>query len=238
MIQRNHPKRSIIALVLLLLAPIYLALPVSAAQYRCDNIPEVSLSAPNDNMLDYVCTAAARTFEFLGRYQMGPQRPIQVEIIEHQINSGGYKAFGSYDRQSERVRIMSLPAVLNSSQSPQMYKMPFDQEHYIGALAHELAHAVFHQNAVDVEEKWNNTAHEYIAHATQLGVLAAPKREQIILSEETGPWESGDEISVTYMAFNPTGFAVKSYLHLTQLSNPQPFIKLLLNHKWLYISVP
>lgn len=238
MMKKNHLKLSLFSTLLLVFTPAVFASSVFAVQYCCEQAPEVSITAPDDKMLGYICTAADRTLKFLGQYQLQPLRAIQVEIIEHQINSGGYKAYGSYDRQSERVRIMSLPALLKSVEAPQMYKMPLDEEHYIGAIAHEMTHAIFHQNAVDVEEKWNNTAHEYIAHVTQLGVLSAPRREQIIKAENTGPWEPGDEISVTYMGFNPTGFAVKSYLHLTQLSDPQPFIKLLLNHKWLYISVP
>jgi len=119
-----------------------------------------------------------------------------------------------------------------------MYKMPFDEDHYIGAIAHEISHALFTQNAPLIEDKWNNAAQEYLAHATQLGVLPEELRKLIIANEGTKAWESGDEISVTYMAFNPAGFAVKSYLHLSQLDNPQKFIDLLLNHKWLYVSVP
>ncbi|BHH83048.1 hypothetical protein LA52FAK_13370 [Desulforhopalus sp. 52FAK] len=119
-----------------------------------------------------------------------------------------------------------------------MYNMPFDEEHYIGALAHEITHAIFHHNSDSVEEKWNNAAQEYLAHTTQIGVLSAQRRTDIINSEDTGPWESGDEISVTYMGFNTTGFAVKSYLHLTQMTDPQSFVQILINHKWLYISVP
>jgi len=189
-------------------------------------------------MVDHVCTAASRTIQFLATYQLQPKRTISIEIIEENINQEGYMALGSYDRQRDQIQMISLPALLQSSESPEMYNMPFDEEHYIGAISHELTHAIFHHNATKVEEKWNNAAQEYLAHATQLGVLPPERRNQIIKSEDTGSWESGDEISVTYMGFNTTGFAVKSYLHLTQLSDPQSFINILLNHKWLYISVP
>ncbi len=61
---------------------------------------------------------------------------------------------------------------------------------------------------------------------------------QVVAANDVGPWESGDSISEIYMGLNPTGFAVKSYLHLTQLQDPQPFIKILLNNNWFYVSVP
>ena len=236
--KRRHIRRFILSLLALIIVSAQFVSPGYAIQYSCEQRPEVVISAPNDQMVDHVCTAADRAIGFLGNYKLKPRRAIYVEIIEEVIDLGGYKAFGSYDRQTDRILMMSLPALLRSSTSPTMYAMPFDEKHYIGAIAHEITHAIFHHNSSNIEDKWNNAAQEYLAHATQLGVLPAHRREAIILSEDTGPWESGDEISVTYMGFNPTGFAVKSYLHLTRMTDPQPFIQILLNHKWLYISVP
>lgn len=236
--EESHLKISILFIFSLLIVPALLVNPAAATRYSCENTQGVSISAPTDNMVDYVCDAAGRVFRFLGKYNLHSKKEIHIEIIEETINQDGYKAFGSYDRRGDRVLMMSLPALLQSSNAPEMYRQPFDEEHYIGALAHEITHAIFYHNSSDIDEKWNNTAHEYLAHATQLGVLAAPRREAIINTEDTGPWEPGDEISVTYMGFNTTGFAVKSYLHLTQLTDPDSFVELLMNHKWLYISVP
>lgn len=233
-----HLKLSIISIFSLIIVSAYFVSSAVAIQYGCEEAPGVSISAPNDKMVEHVCKAADRTIRFLRKYQLEPKRAIYIEIIEENINQDGYEAFGSYDRQSDRILMMSLPALLHYSETPEMYNMPFDEEHYLGAIAHEITHAIFHHNATTIEEKWNNAAQEYLAHATQLGVLPEQRREEIINSEDTGPWEAGDEISVTYMGINTTGFAVKSYLHLTQMTDPQPFIQILLNHKWLYISVP
>ena len=196
------------------------------------------MSAPNDKMVNHVCDAANRAIKFLANYKLYPQKPISIEIIKKLIYLDGYWAFGMYDRQSDRILMMSLPTLLESSRFPEMYNQPFDEEHYVGAIAHEMTHAIFHHNSSTIEEKWNNAAQEYLAHATQLGVLTAQRREKIISSQDVGPWEPGDDISVTYMGFNPTGFAVKSYLHLTEMTDPQTFIQILLNHKWIYVSVP
>ena len=236
--KKGHLKYFIISLLSLIIIPIYFVYPAAAIQYSCEETPGVSVSAPNDKMVNHVCDAANRAIKFLANYKLYPQKPISIEIIKKLIYLDGYWAFGMYDRQSDRILMMSLPALLESSRFPEMYNQPFDEEHYVGAIAHEMTHAIFHHNSSDIEEKWNNAAQEYLAHATQLGVLSAERREEIIHSADTGPWEPGDEISVTYMGFNPTGFAVKSYLHLTQMSDPQAFIQILLNHKWLYISVP
>ena len=59
----------------------------------------------------------------------------------------------------------------------------------------------------------------------------------------SGPWisrpgESGDAISDVYMAIEPGKFAVKSYKHLLAMTDPSPFIQILLNAKWFYVYVP
>lgn len=236
--RKNRLKLSIIYIFFLIIVPAYFVSSAVAIEYSCEKGPGIFISASNDEMVDHVCNAADRAITFLGKYKLSPLRAIYIEIIEQILSQDGYDALGSYDRKSDRISIMSLPSLLQSSKSPKMYNMPFDEEHYIGALAHEITHAIFQHNSSNIEDKWNNAAQEYLAHVTQLGVLPAQRRKEIINSENTGPWEPGDEISVTYMGFNTTGFAVKSYLHLTQMTDPQSFIQMLLNHKWLYISVP
>ena len=225
-------------LLFLSLAPLIFSPPAFAGKYSCGETAKISIAAPDESMVSYVCDAAHRVMGFLGQYGLKAQRTISLEIIDVPINHAGYEAYGSYARKSDRILMMSLPAIRSKLSSPQMYEMTFDEEHYIGGLAHEITHAIFHHNAAEVEDKWNNAAQEYLAHATQLAVLSPGRREEIIKRADTGPWETGDEISVTYMGFNTTGFAVKSYLHLTRLDDPQSFVQLLLNHKWLYISVP
>lgn len=236
--KKSSLKRVLVSILcFIVVSPHFISMAL-AHQFSCDEVPGVSVHAPDDKMVDHACDAASRAIELLATYELYPRQRISIEIINKLIYLDGYWAFGMYDRQSNRILMMSLPALLETSRFPEMYNQPFDEEHYVGAIAHEITHAIFHHNSIQIEEKWNNAAQEYLAHATQLGVLSVQRREEIIDSEDTGPWESGDEISVTYMGFNPTGFAVKSYLHLTRMTDPQPFIQILLNHKWIYVSVP
>lgn len=105
-----------------------------------------------------------------------------------------------------------------------------------GAIAHEIAHAVVQHNLK--AEPISTGPQEYLAHATQLGVMPEDRRRAIIRAMNVSPWESGDAISDVYMAIESGKFAVKSYLHLTSLENPQSFVDLLLNAKWFYVYVP
>ena len=117
-----------------------------------------------------------------------------------------------------------------------MYGEPFDEVHYAGAIAHEVAHAVMHHNLMS--KHISQAPHEYLVHASQLAVMPENRRNAIIKSMDVGPWESGDAISDIYMAIEPGKFAVKSYLHLTTMAQPKSFIKILLKPNWFDVYVP
>ena len=101
-----------------------------------------------------------------------------MEIVEELIDNRGYIAFGTYDTRSDRIRLMSLEAIQTKTEDPMMYGEPFDAEHYGGAVAHEVAHAVMHHNMK--VKPISPSPQEYVAHATQLAVLSEERRERII----------------------------------------------------------
>ncbi len=209
-----------------------------AQQFNCENLELIKIEAPDNSMIKEICVASREAISFLSVYKLHPKRVIRIQIIENAINNDGYLAYGSYDRRNDLILLTSFPAILKNASSPQMYDQPFDMEYYHSAIAHEIAHAIFQHNAKNIKDQLTNAAQEYLAHSTQLGVLSKERREKIIKACNVGAWESGDSISVTYMGLNPTRFAVKSYQHLSQMKDPQPFIKLLLNNNWFFISVP
>ena len=131
---------------------------------------------------------------------------------------------------------MSYQSILNHHNDPVIYNEFFDLTDYGGAIAHEIAHAVFYQHSLNISP--GPAPQEYLAHVVQLAVLPEERRNLIISKANVAAWESGDAISDIYMALEPTGFAVKSYKHLTSIANPKEFIDILLNSKWFYVYIP
>ena len=230
-------KAFIFTFLLVIAVSLFASSTGALAKISCNNHQLITIVAPDGGHPPDVCKASQKAIEFLARYNLHLMRPVTIEIVETSISNRGYIAFGSYDRSQDMIRLMSYESIM-AGRAPQMYDQPFDMEHYHGAIAHEIAHAVFQHNTDDIEDQLTNATQEYLAHATQLGVLSPERRQQIIEASEVGPWESGDSISEVYMALNPTGFAVKSYLHLAKLDDPQPFIAILLRNNWFYLSVP
>lgn len=204
--------------------------------YECDSDGLFSVEAADRTDQSLICRAASDALAFLASYGLQAKRPITMEIVEELIDNRGYIAFGTYDTRTDRIRLMSLEAIQTNTEDPMMYDEPFDEEHYGGAVAHEVAHAVVHHNMK--VKPISPSPQEYVAHATQLAVLSEQRRERIIQSVNVESWLPGDAISDIYMAMAPTGFAVKSYLHLTSMNDPAGFVAILLNAKWFYVYVP
>ncbi len=218
---------------------ITIILPLStafSAQTVCPNQPEVLVYSENADVIPGVCNSSEKALAVLSGYGLLPQRQIVIKIIEEEIDHRGYIAYGKYDSRSDRIELMSYKSILSHYKEPAMYNEFFDLTHYGGAIAHEIAHAVFYHNSLNISP--GPAPQEYLAHAVQLAVLPEDRRNTIISRANAAAWESGDAISDVYMALEPTGFAVKSYKHLTTTANPSEFIDILLNSKWFYVYIP
>ena len=204
--------------------------------FTCPSQSSIVVQSDDARLIDDVCTSADQAIRFLDQYGLHPQRQIRINIVDNAILTEGYDAFGSFDIRTEVVELMSYRAIFEHLALPEMYGEPFDEVHYSGAIAHEVAHAVMLHNLLT--KHISQAPQEYLAHATQLAVMPEKRRNKIIRDMDVGPWEPGDAISDIYMAIEPGKFAVKSYLHLTALEKPQDFVQILLKANWFYVYVP
>jgi hypothetical protein len=209
---------------------------VFSAHTVCPNQPVVTVYSENADVIPGICNSSEKALSVLKNYGLLPERQIVIDIIEEEIDHRGYMAYGKYDSRTDRIELMSYDSILKKHKDPMMYNEFFDLTHYGGAIAHEIAHAVFHQHSLNISP--GPAPQEYLAHAVQLAVLPEKRRDAIIAKANVVAWESGDAISDVYMALEPTGFAVKSYKHLTTTANPLEFIDILLNSKWFYVYIP
>lgn len=210
---------------------------LSASQYSCADLPSVSVVATARVDADRICPYARRALTVLEGLGLSPLRPIVIRVTENSLASQGYEAYGTYNSRRDIIELMSYEAVFRYQRHPMMYDELFDPVHYGGAVAHEIAHAVFDHHSLGMSP---GTAHqEYLAHAVQLASLPEERRKRILEKyDDIDAWQSGDAISDIYMALEPTRFAVKSYKHLMSLENPNEFVKILLNSKWFYVYIP
>lgn len=197
---------------------------------------QVEIHAEQSFDAELVCAAAADAVAFLANLGLTQRSVIVIEMADHALIHYGSPSFGSFDQRSGRISLMSIGSIRSLDSAAVILGQRFDPQHYRSVVAHEIAHALFHQNAPDAE--LSNAAQEYLAYVTQLAALPDESRVQLIKSAGVEGWQSGDAISEVYMALAPEKFAVKSYLHFTAMSDPSVFVKTLLNVKWFYVHVP
>jgi hypothetical protein len=207
----------------------------NAVERACEGAP-VSVTASSNTYLAEVCHAVQDALLFLQRYHLYPTEAFQIELVESPLQGYGHPVYGIYDVESGLVQVMSPDAVAQRIPEARVHNEPYDRDHFAGSVGHEVAHALLHQNRL--VERVGRSAHEYLAHATQLAVLPAARRDAIIRAADVGPWQMDDVISDIYMAMAPGRFAVKSYLHLVSLHDPAPFLQRLLSARSHFISVP
>ena len=145
-----------------------LLLPLGSAagqEYRCPEQPAVLVAGGTAELAEQICAAGAKAIDFLARYQLTPKRTIHFNIVEEKIDSHGSVAYGSYDRRSDSIQLMSYAAIHRGASDPTIYGESFDREHYRGAIAHEVTHAIFQQH---VQTEQTGTApQEYLAGAAR-----------------------------------------------------------------------
>ena len=135
---------------LLLFLIFFKPLTVFSDQTVCPNQPEVTVYSANTALIPGICNSSEKALGILSGYGLLPQRQIVIEIIKENIDHRGYKAYGKYDSRTDRIELMSYQSILMHHAEPVMYNEFFDHTHYSGAIAHEIAHAIFHQHSNNI----------------------------------------------------------------------------------------
>ena len=94
-------------------------------------------------------------------------------------------------------------------------------------IVHELTHAAIH---ADCDQNCPSRAiDEYIAAVAQISVLPEEYRSRLLGSyRDLKAWEDKDDITEIYYAFDPHKFAIKSYKHYQQQTDPKAFLRIIL----------
>jgi len=209
---------------------------VAAESILCNN-SNVEVAAQTSEIEKEACTASDLAIEFRSKYGLNTKRQVRINIVEQPIHYRSYSAYGSYDCLNDLVQVMSPQAIHQTTPAPLVNYQPLDQIQYRGIVAHEVAHALIHQNSQVFPLPLGTAAQEYLASLTQMSIMPQEIRGKVIRSANVGPWESGDVISSTYMEIAPVRFAVKSYLHFQKLPVPAKFVDELLRSKSRYVYV-
>lgn len=226
---------------LLLLVMVFFPFVGAAQVYQCPATPEVRIVSSVSTDVDIICQTALKTFSFLDRFHLWSQQPLTVNMVNEPIKTKLASIYGGYNPYRDEILLMHYAAIRALPEAFSIFSENFDTADYAGIIAHELTHAVVqHLLHIDPSRLAHEyvVAQEYLAYATQLAVMPEERRRSVISALNISPWQFGDVISANYMALAPHKFAVKSYLHLTSMEDPHPFISALLKTHGVEMYVP
>ena len=184
-----------------------------AAEERCLDVA-VDVAAVWSVDRDLVCAGAERAFQLLGRCNILPQRPVQVQVLGEVRHPLSGAIFGYFDIKEQRIsitRFSNMPALM--ADTPYSGLSPLD--FYMSLVVHEVVHSVMHQNLK--RPVLTQAAYEYPAYALQIMSLPADARARFLRSFDPERIRTSAPFSDVILSFDPYFFAARAYQHFSSL---------------------
>lgn len=202
---------------------------ISAEELRCKD-SSIVVQGPDLESVQDGCEAvksAARFFESSG---LSLPSDVRITIVDGQPTPLlEVHETGNYDSRQKAIRILAYQAAVKATEinEPGLGRIA-SRVHWRSYIAHELTHAAVHAGCDNTCP--SRAIHEYVAAVAQLASLPQQKRSELLETyHDLDPFQQLSEITEIYYAINPHYFAVKSYKHYQQLSDPRAFFRSLLH---------
>lgn len=175
------------------------------------------------------CMSVQRANEFFQIF--GLDFPEQLTIVFMKQDKAGEQllSIGAYYPGTNTIIVMDYQsAVAASFWAPPAFGVQMNIHLWRSYLVHEISHAITERHYIG--EMHNLAPTEYIAAVAQLSTMPRDLLGNI-LSENSDLQAFKDETEITdlYYFMKPCEFAVRSYLHYSNLANGQEFIRYLLH---------
>jgi hypothetical protein len=219
--------RPTVLLGLLLLA----SLPsgVSAEELQCkDSGIVVQGAAPQD--VQDGCEAVKSAVRFFESSGLSLPKNLKITIVDGQPTPFlGLHEAGNYDSRQNAIHVLAYQLSVKATETnePGLGRIA-TRAHWRSYITHELTHAAIHAGCDKACP--SRAIHEYAAAVAQIASLPQKQRTDLLKPyRDLEPFQQLSEITETYYAINPHYFAVKSYKHYQQQSDPRAFLRSVLH---------
>ena len=168
---------------------------------------------------ELVCDGATKASVFYSSMGYNSTQPIEIvvseELPDHLVAKGlsWDMLHGLMDHQDGRVY---LPTFALKQGAAGLMDLPIAEELYTSYATHEAAHAINQTLYAHECKMMPGEQQEYLAYVTQLSNLQESTLTEVIARFDDRKWTAFDsmgQINPLMHAFNPQGFAVRSYLY-------------------------
>ena len=202
-----------------------LAIPVEGASMKCTGV-DVTVIYENDVDALTACTGATEAIVFMTEHGFNARIPITISVVDQIEKKHTAQVLGQYSSKTTDITMLSFSSCLEKSADNPPFGIAMNMDIHRSFVVHEIAHAIADHNFVI--DNPSRVAQEYIAYTVQLATMLPSLRDDILSRNRTGGFESEEEITDLFYAFNPNNFAVKSYLHFLRPENGSKFFQRIL----------
>lgn len=198
---------------------------ISAEELQCKGTNIVLQGAETQSVQDG-CEAVKTAARFFNSSGLSMPNGVKITIVDGQPTPFlGAHETGNYDFRQNAIRVLAYQAAVKATEKnePGLGRIA-SLAHWQSYIAHELTHAAIHASCDNACP--SRAVHEYVAAVAQIASLPNEQRSELLeLYRDLEPFHQLSEITETYYAINPHFFAVKSYKHYQQLSDPRAFFR-------------
>ncbi|NJD33292.1 MAG: hypothetical protein FIA96_00355 [Betaproteobacteria bacterium] len=206
-----------------------LATGISAKELPCKGNSIVVHGAEPQDVQDG-CEAVKSAANFFESSGLAMPKNVRILLVDGQSTPFlEVHEMGSYDSRQNAIRVLAYqPAVKATEMNEPGLGRITTRAHWRSYINHELTHAAIHTGCSKACP--SRAIHEYVAAVAQIVSLPEKQRTELLKPyRDLEPFDRLSEITETYYAINPHYFAVKSYRHYQQLSDPRAFFRSVLH---------
>lgn len=206
-----------------------LSMGISAEELQCKDSSIVVQGAELQSVQDG-CEAVKNAARFFDSSGLSMPNDVRITIVDPQSTPFlGEHETGNYDSRQNVICVLAYqPAVKATAANEPGLGRIATRAHWRSYITHELAHAAIHAGCD--KDCSSRAIHEYVAAVAQIASLPKKQRSELLKPyRDLEPFHQLSEITEIYYAINPHYFAVKSYKHYQQLSNPRAFFRSVLH---------
>jgi hypothetical protein len=198
---------------------------ISARELPCkDNAIVVHGAEPLD--VQDGCEAVNSAANFFESSGLAMPKNVRILLVDGQSTPLlETHEMGSYDSRQNAIRVLAYqPAVKATEMNEPGLGRVTTRAHWRSYINHELTHAAIHAGCSKACP--SRAIHEYVAAVAQIVSFPERQRTELLkLYRDLEPFDRLSDVTETYYAINPHYFAVKSYKHYRQLSDPRAFFR-------------
>ena len=222
---KTHQIHLVVLALLMCLPGVYSSKVLADAPMVACDLENFTVEAETTAEAQAVCKLVSDALPQLQDCHMPVKLPVKI-IVSDEMRGVGPRCLGYYQCESSEIYVRSAEGMAQSIDPEGAYSQIETDVFFESIVVHELAHALFQQNACVSAVCADN--HEYVGHAMQMVWLPEDARAQIVQEYAQEPPIDPMLLNGFIAAMAPDRYAALVWQHFSEPENGCNFVQRLL----------